>query len=437
MFTGSVCSHAREWFKSNANAFAGKDVICGCSGNFTIETVLSQVQNPPKSIFSNDVSLYSSALGAYYTDSEPLNLKIKSVPFEWLSDFLKGSESMAATIVVLLEMSQYNRQHKTAYHQRMLDLFVRYFSNFHSKALSRLRARKKMLRVDKYLACDVKGLVERKESDDIFLSFMPTYSGGYERLYKFLDSIFEWHDRPEYQIMDIEGKENLLQLMKEKGNYVHVDDVHRDFLNTVAIIEGGHNRPVFIYSDLQEVESEVYKRAKHNHKKPSVKILGPDEIIESDELTLVMFSSAEFAWFRDQYLSRAITPADPQWRFGVCLGGVLIGVIGWSRGYDGTSYYMMCDVALPSEKYKRLSKLVCMVANSREMLHVLRQQTGKFWGTFTTTAFTQKPVSMKYRGVLDFLGRNEKQGKLNYGGCFGGSFKKAVKKWRKMESKAT
>jgi hypothetical protein len=43
---------------------------------------------------------------------------------------------------------------------------------------------------------------------------------------------------------------------------------------------------------------------------------------------------------------------------------------------------------------------------------------------------------MKYRGVFELLGRNEKQGKLNYGGDFSGTIGKAVKKWQKMEQKA-
>lgn len=436
MFTGSVCSHAREWFKTNAKVFAGRRVLCGCCGNFTIETVLSQTPEPPSCIISNDVSLYSSALGAYYSNAEPLTLTIRREGFDWLYPYLTNSLATAATMVVLLELAPFSNA-RTAYHKRMAGQITHGFARYHQAACEKLGRRKEVLRIDQYQACDVKAFVERKEREDIFLSFMPTYSGGYERLYKFLDELFDWPARPTYELMTPERKTELLGRMAEQGGYVHVDDVRRDNLPLVAIIEGGHSRPVFIHSNLPGVGSEVYHRAKHTHARPQVPLLNPEAEITQDEVGFIMLNTAEFAWFRDQYLNKGITPADPQWRFGVCVGGALVGVLGWSRGYDGQSYYLMCDVAVSSQRYCRLSKLVCLAANTNEMRRILRQQTGRLWDSFQTTAFTHKPVSMKYRGILELVGRNAKEGKLTYEGRFDGTIKKVVQKWRKLEHKAS
>lgn len=435
MFTGSVCAHAREWFKSNATAFAGRRVLCGCCGNFTIETVLSQASQGPSELISNDVSLYSSVLGAYYTGVQPLSVTIRRQEFFWLSEFMADALATAGVMVVLLEMAPYSSG-RTAYHKRMCEQFVQSFGRYHQQACEKLSRRKEVLHIDQYQACDVKVFVERKGREDIFLSFMPTYSGGYERLYKFLDELFDWPQRPAYELMTPERKTALLARLAEQGRYVHVDDVRRDELPVVAIVEGGHSRPVFIHSDLPAVRSEVYHRARHAHKKPRVPVLGPDQEINGDQVSLTMLNSSEFAWFRDQFLNKGITPADPQWRMGVCMDETLIGVLGWSRGYDGASYYLMCDVPAASQHYRRLSKLLCLVANTKEMGRVLRQQTGRFWTTFQTTAFTRKPVSMKYRGIFELVGRNEKDGKLTYEGRFQGTLKKAVQKWRKLEAKA-
>lgn len=436
MFTGSVCAEAREWFKSNSAAFAGRRVLCGCCGNFTIETVLSQVVDPPAAIVSNDVSLYSSALGAFYTSSDPLPLTIKQEEFDFLQGFLGSPLHTAATMVVMLGFAPFaNRQ--TAYHRRHADMIIGNFDKYHAAAIGRLQKRKEFLRVSEYRAEDVKVFLQGRQPGELFLSFMPTYAGGYEKLYRFLDDVLEWTGRPTYDIMDAHGKARLLEAMREQGQYVYVDDMRRDDLDTVAVIQGGHNRPVFIHSDLQGVETQVYARAKQTAKRPAIPILGPDEKVQENTVTLVILDRQGFAWFRDQYLSSGITPAYPPWRFGVCLEGKLVGVVGWSRGNDGESYYLMCDVALRSSRYKRLSKLLCMVANTAEMKRVLRQQTGRLWSTFTTTAFTRRAVSMKYRGVLTLLGRNEKEGMLNYEGHFNWTLKKAVRKWQKLEGKAS
>ena len=510
MFTGSVCAQVREWFKSNATAFAGKRVLCGCSGNFTIETVLSQVAAPPAEIISNDVSLYSSALGAFYTSSESLHLTIEQDQFERLRRFLGSTLDAAATMVVMLGLAPFAKG-KTPYHRRHVDIILGEFEKYHEIACAKLKARKSLLRISEYRAEDVKHFLSARQNGEIFLSFMPTHPGGNECRYKFLDDIFCWPGRPKCEVtsaeddyaalkkakkaardisyraiksgklikpdicpkcgssIDIEhhhedyskpldvvwlcikchavlhgsiyetgrpdNKQFLLNILAEKGNYVHVDNVRREGMNIVAIVEGGRSTPVFIHSDIDGVESQVYSRAKQRVKRPSVPILGPEEEAPDSAISLVMLNADGFAWFRDQYLSQGITPADPQWRFGVCVGGKLVGVIGWKRNFDGNSYYLMCDVALPSSRYKRLSKLICMVANSHEMMRALRQQTGRFWTTFRTTAFTRRAVSMKYRGVLDLLLRDEKKGWLIYEGRFTWTLKKAVKKWQKLEAK--
>jgi len=432
MFTGSVCSQVREWFKANASAFAGKRILSGCWGNFTIETVLSQAAERPAEIVSSDVSLYSSALGIYFTEGPPLKVTPRSDEWDWTRRYLSDAEALAGTMIVFLEAAPYSSG-RTAYHRRMLGHYLGGFAAMHEQAVKRLRVRKQILEIARYEACDVRAFVAEREDGDIFLSFMPTYAGGYERLYKFVDAVFDWDGRPQYEVLDAKKKASLLEDIRQVGRYVHVDDMRRDGMGVVAIIEGGRGRPVYVHSNLGEVQAEAYRRSRTVHTKPDIAILGPEERIESTEITFVMLTANEFAWVRDQHLNPKIIPADPSWRFGVCVRGVLIGVLGWARDKGGVEYYLMCDLAVKSQVYARLSKLICLVANTREMHKVLRQQTGRLWHTFSTTAFTDKPVSMKYRGVLKLRRRNQKEGTLTYEGDYSGTLNKAVKRWRKLE----
>lgn len=299
MFTGSVCQQVREWFRLNSHLLAGRRVLSGCCGNFTIETVLSQAHPGPAEIISNDVSLYSSALGAYFTGGQLEGLSVVDPQYEWVV--------------------------------------------------------------------------------------------------------------PCYVVMDADGKQAILDRLREQGQYVHIDDMRRDEMPLVAIVQGGRSRTVYVHADLEGLRSEVYRRGSVEHKRPKVPVLGPDEVVDSDEVTFVPLTNQEFAWVRDQYLNAKIIPADPSWRFGVCLGGRLVGILGFARDKGGVEYYLMSDLAVFSRVYRRLSKLIVSVANTQEMRKLLRQQTGHFWTTFSTTAFTRRPVSMKYRGCWSFAAETKKR----------------------------
>lgn len=435
MFIGSVCQQVREWFLSNSKLFANKTVLSGCCGNFTIETVLSATPKPPKAIISNDISLYSSALGAYFTDYNLGNTIIPKSEWNWLKGYMSDPLSTAATLIVMLDMSPFLCM-RTLYHARMVGAYVAAFKELHEKAKERLVARNEVLNLSEYFAGDVVDFWEQRSGEGIFLSFMPTYGGGYEKLYKAIDEIFEWESRPIYRVMDAEGKQKLLDSIVAKGEYIHIDDIERQGMEVVAAIEGGHNRPVYIHSDLKGAGIEVYERSKKNRKPFATPIIDLDTELKGKTIELQILSSEQFAWLRDQYLKKSIVPADPSYRYAVVIDGFVIGLLGWTRGYDGESYYLMCDMALPSHKYNRLSKLVLFIANSKEMLKVLRQQSGRMWEVFFTTAFTKKPASMKYRGVLELASRNAKEGKLNYKGEFDKTFKKALEKWQKTEKKS-
>ena len=56
MFIGSINSKVRDLLFDNREIFRGRQVCVGCSGNFTIEQILSGVDCR---VHSNDISLYT------------------------------------------------------------------------------------------------------------------------------------------------------------------------------------------------------------------------------------------------------------------------------------------------------------------------------------------------------------------------------------------
>jgi hypothetical protein len=79
--------------------------------------------------------------------------------------------------------------------------------------------------------------------------------------------------------------------------------------------------------------------------------------------------------------------------------------------------YLLSDFAVRPTPHKRLSKLILACVVSKEVQADLEQWLCARIRTIGTTAFTDKPVSMKYRGMFDVHSRSE--GKVNYLGPAG------------------
>ena len=83
-FIGWINAETRKWLGNNGPAFDGRQVYVGCSGNFTVEQLLTRYA-PKAQVFGNDVSLSSGVLGAYLSGQD-FRL-IQEDDFRWLEAF--------------------------------------------------------------------------------------------------------------------------------------------------------------------------------------------------------------------------------------------------------------------------------------------------------------------------------------------------------------
>ncbi len=74
---------------------------------------------------------------------------------------------------------------------------------------------------------------------------------------------------------------------------------------------------------------------------------------------------------------------------------------------------MLSDFPIRPTQYKRLSKLVVALSLTTDMRDLMRQAFSREFKSVTTTAFTNRASSMKYRGLLKVASRKEKM--VNYG----------------------
>jgi hypothetical protein len=117
MFVGAIEAEFRRWFETNLEAFRGRTLFVGCSGNFTIEQILGKVA---ARVYSNDVSIYSPFLGNYLAGQE-FSCRIKDPAWEWLEPFL--TENPGAAIVLLFELLKWEPR-KNLYQTRIYDEII-------------------------------------------------------------------------------------------------------------------------------------------------------------------------------------------------------------------------------------------------------------------------------------------------------------------------
>ncbi|MDI6852953.1 MAG: hypothetical protein QME75_05035 [Deltaproteobacteria bacterium] len=407
-FIGSINAETRKWLGNNGQAFDGRQVWVGCSGAFTVEQILSRYAAKAK-IRGNDVSLYSSVLGAYLA-GQPFNLAVKEEKFEWLAPYLIDVEAKAAAVMVLFEVLKYEKA-DNLFKQRHWAHYLNNFEGFHQATVAKLRARKKEVRLESYTTKDIFDLMDEMPEDAVAIAFLPTYAGGYERMFKRLEEIFDW-DRPSYGLIDAERKAAILKKMKQR-DFLFLDDKEWPDLPLVAAVRKARMKPVHIYSNMEALRRGVLKQQRHAEFVPFPRLSEEDEITPKSKLTITPTINRVVNYYRDVYLSKGVgIPADGEVPLVAAVDGKLFGFLIYSRMQGGGDVYLLADFVVNSCRYRRLAKLLLLVTQSREVRRLLEEKFLLEIPKCRTMVFTDKPVSMKYRGLYQLARRDP--GKLVY-----------------------
>lgn len=408
MFIGAINQPLRQVLKEMAQSWPpSTPVYVGCSGNFTVERLLSQegIQH----VISNDISMYSCAIGQLLT-GQRFEIGIKRQDMEWLTEYLASGEATVATLLLCSEYLNFIDR-DTPYHRRMSRHYEANFANLHAKTMERVSRALDGVRIDCFYPLDVADFAEQIVPDTgaVFITFPPTYKGGYERLYKKIDEIFDWQP-PTYHVFDSEAFERLTDIMTRKERWVTMrDEPIIDLQDSLkAVLQTSlHSKSVYVYAG--EGTSRVVL--------PRQKIGALNiERLEGEvqwPITFQKITQDQMNLLRSEYLSKSILPASSDINLALLSGGRLFGAVAFSRGrYERNRVYMMTDFAIQPTVQKRLSKLVLAVALSSELRTYLECKMNMRITKVITTAFTDKPVSMKYRGLFEIL--NRKEGMINY-----------------------
>jgi hypothetical protein len=406
VFVGAVPRPAIEQITRVVPFADWRNVFVGCSGSFRFDRAVRAV-HPSVSVHSNDVSLCSCALGSLLTGSAfDITFKGRLAFVEALLDgqpFL----SRVAAVEVALEMAKYKASNAFAEAH-----FVHYqerFVEFLAPASARLVAFCEGLKIETFHAGDFRQqAVRAAEVGGGVAAFPPTYKNGYERLYRFVDDNTDWI-RPSYDIWDPAKIETWIDELDGLGvHYCVLTDHTLERHKPATVYRSAANKPVYTFAD--KAASSV--RRDGNRSDPfRYTPVDPDALGPVAKVEIVTATSAQMNFLKDHYLAKGIAHTGGIANFLVLLDGGLAGGFIYTRSkFGGDDIYLLSDFALSPKS--RVSKLIAMLTTSETIISRMEIKLMQRIGAVKSTAFTDKPVSMKYRGIFELVGR--KPGMLNY-----------------------
>jgi len=427
MFIGSINRYMRCVLESAAVNWRGSPVYIACSGNFTVERILSRCG--VGSIHSNDVSIYSCALGWHLVNT-PNRYVIQAPEYEWLTPYLDPGPPTIATLLLVGEMLKFGGDNP--YTRRIKAEYRRRWDQLHTQTVARITKATASLKIEEYFAGDCRDFLAKADKDAVCISFPPTYKGGYERLFKKLDAIFDW-PTPTYELFSPEDFEAFSATVRSFKHWMISSDTPQDHLahQHVATVQTSLlSKPVYMYCD--QAPPRLATARQNLGKNP----WAPHTDLIAEPPQVVRIDGTVMNAIRSVYLNPHIMPAMPQRSYAVLSGGRLVGCFGLSqpRGHLPCDMYLMADFPVRPSPHRRLSKLILAALLSMEVRHDLEQWTCGRVREIGTTAFTDKPVSMKYRGLFEVHSRGE--GKVNYIGQAGRwTLKEGFQWWKETHSK--
>lgn len=411
MFQGTIPHAVRQILAETCAGWDVKAVAVACCGNLTVERVLAN----QFALHSCDVSIYSCALGSYFAGA-PMRLELRpeytdSMP--WLASRMATPEDRLATLLLASNFAQaldsHGRLKPNVYYRRVMDGYGQQWDALIDQTAGKLLACP--LRLASFNPGDAAPWLEGLPKDYGVVSYPPFWADGYEAMFKRLDLLFDW-DKPTYAMLEEERMTAFLHTIADRPCWTfglpvkHPDftDNLRGFTQTTRF-----GVPIYVYGSRETRRVVAPGRA---IAPAALRRLSPGDSADG-ELRIAPLHADTFNALRATYLNPAIKPAAPALAVGVYLGELLVGAFafGSQKSYsDADTVYLLSDFAVAPTDYPRLSKLVLMAALSRESQILAERMVRHRVRRVMTTAFTQNPISMKYRGLFDLLSRKENAG---------------------------
>jgi hypothetical protein len=431
MFQGTIPGPMRAIVRETAGSWPRGPVYVPCCGNFTIERSLAGMGF---ALHSSDVSIYTTAIGRWLT-GQPVGIRLRDESTEqlhWLADSLDDGAGTVATMMLGTRfLASVDRE--GLWHQRVVRSYRDQWQAKHAETVERLSHADVALA--SYAVEDVRTWLQKVPSDAPVCSFPPFYGKGYEKLYEPLNRHFTW-DAPEYEPLSDADVVDVLGAITDRRYWLTASnhDVPELYRYRRGVVKATPRAaPFYVYASDAPTRIVAPRQAIDPVTAPRLRggetLQGP--------LSLALLKPGQFNALRSRYLNPRIAPGAANLAVAVKDGpGRVLGVFAMApSSYTPDEAYLLSDFAVAPTDYPRLSKLIVLAATSAEARLLCQRAFSRRIRAVSTTAFSNNPVSMKYRGLLKLTkrGPSNEDGwrfQLQYQGAMGGhSLAEALARW--------
>lgn len=449
MFLGTLPREVLSQLKPIIQGWGAKRLYHGCAQDFALQRSMVDL---PLAHVAQDTSLFSAALGTYLAGgSVDATLSAEHQDsLDWIRPYMATPEGLVATIRIFGDMAEsWVKRDTNSFYARMADAYRDQFPAMHEtvlEKLSRLTVKLEAFHPEDLLLFQSRWMLDQEGG---FIC-VPGMDLG-QTFWKHLDAIFDWRGRPAAAEFDQAAMGSLLRNLDGRQAWAVVTsyplggDWHEKLRGRVQNTSRGAD--FHIYAGGTDRKQVVVPH--QNVTSPRIPRVKPEQLNEGGgQLAIQQLSAGEFNGLRSKYLNERIRPGSVTAAYGVLFNGALLGVFAISTSMKGTpsgveppSVYLMSDFSVLAG-HRRAAKLVVMAATSREARTLIERVTKRRINSIVTTAFSQRPQSMKYRNVFRLLGRKDASPEdqavgfkfaLNYGGPIGEeSLVEVLKRWEAL-----
>jgi len=417
-FTIAITGELRAIIAELVSRWQCSDIVIPASSDLIVERVARAATTAR--VHGASSCLVPAAAGSYFAGL-PFRIALQPQAAErlaYIADALGDPASALAAVLVVRQFAQALAR-ESFFYQRYVEALRRQWPQLHAKALAALAADD--LKLNGFLIAGVAELLNLLPPDFGVITHAGLWRPDHVREAQ-LASVFDWDAVSFDPLAAAPARERTIAGIIDREHWILVTNEPREDLADVLRAQ--------VQASLRGVTHYVYA--------PD----GPQRLV-SPHQQLALLPSAQFNDLRSQYLNAAIRPGGAKASLAgqyvaVLVGGVIIGAYALSFDpqlctiADGQveppSVYLLSDFAVGPTDEPRLSKLVVMAALSREAQLLAERRLAQRWRSVVTTAFAKHPVSMKYRGLLNLIGRAQVESadfeggtgyKLTYGGPLG------------------
>lgn len=417
MFIGTTAEEVRILLQEVLKDKKREDIFVGCSGNFSTDKVLAGMGFR---VHSNDVSLYSKLIADIVIGTDTAVKVINEDLVNVFSNWEDSKYKKLIQVMYAMRISKFVKL-KNDYEKEFYHNFIVNASDYYEKSIAKMNRNQQFdFKINNFFYGDFVEHLKSKQPNQIGLAFPPTYKGGYEKMFQYIEDSFEY-ERASYQIFDPSKAENtFLELLEQGENIIYLDREH-DKLKNYEIAKAclGHGKnTIYIYSSLVGAKQRYYIERPKKELSTKYKIIEFTKCFNEDtKIEVQACGIKDVNYFKSFFMSAKVDYSEGgDYALVFKADGEAFGFVSFNKRLSTFNHIFIHSDFVVNSVIPKLSKLLILLLKSKEVQRQIIRFYKHYYLGLRTSVYTQKPVSMKYRGVFN-LDRRDK-GKLIYSADF-------------------